>query len=79
MKKEPQIEKIITCLDNYLEQSGEEYIEAPAANELLEKAKLLRDSKNRPGLPLRRLLRAGEIPHAYQEGGKYSRWRIPHS
>ena len=79
MKKEPQIEKIIACLDSYLEHSGEEYIGPPAAKELLKKAKLLPNSESKPGRSLRESLRAGEIPHAYQVKGKYSRWRIPHS
>jgi (p)ppGpp synthase/HD superfamily hydrolase len=30
-------------------------------------------------MPLRRLLREGQIPHAYQVRGKGSEWRIPHS
>jgi hypothetical protein len=32
---------------------------------------LLNDSPDRPGLPLRKLLRAGRIQHAYQEAGRW--------
>lgn len=49
-------------------------ISAPEANRNLEKAGLLNDSENRPGRPLRKLLRAGYFPHAYKENG---RWVIP--
>src|SRR5690606_28138622 len=38
-----------------------------------------RDSKDRPGKPLRNLLRKGQLPHAFQSGGKGSSWTIPHS
>jgi hypothetical protein len=41
-----------------------------AASEL-DRLKLLRDSADRRGLPLRHLLRAGKIDHAYQEGGRW--------
>jgi hypothetical protein len=41
----------------------------------LEHMGLLNDSAQRPGLPLRKMLRAGQIEHAYQEGGRW--WFIP--
>ncbi len=37
----------------------------------LDRLELLRDSDTRPALPLRNLLRAGQIEHAYQEGGRF--------
>lgn len=70
------IDDIINALDTEIDNLGIEYLSAPQANKLLAKKGLLPDSDNRPGLPLRNLLRDGLIPHAYQVGG---RWRIPHS
>lgn len=70
---------IIEYLDNYLIQNGQVSIDPVQANTILEKAELLRDSKDRPGKPLRDLLRKGQIPHAFQSGGKGSDWIIPHS
>ena len=40
----------------------------------LDRLGLLSDSSQRPGLPLRKLLRAGRIQHAYQEAGRW--WYI---
>ena len=37
----------------------------------LDRIGLLNDSAQRPGLPLRKLLRTGQIEHAYQEGGRW--------
>lgn len=65
---------ITEFIDNYLLQNGKDCIGAVEANALLEKAGILNDSKNRPGSPLRKKLRAGELPHAYQVGRK---WVIP--
>ena len=73
------ITAIISHIDNYLEAKAELNIAPIEANVILSKAGLLTDSKFRPGLPLRNLLRAGKIPHAYQIGGKGSAWVIPHS
>jgi len=42
----------------------------PAAREL-DRLGLLKDSDQRPGLPLRKLLRAGRIENAYQENGRW--------
>jgi len=63
-------------IDNYLIKANREDIGAVEANALLSEAGILRDSTHRPGLPLRELLRARKLPHAYQIG---SRWVIPHS
>lgn len=74
--KKIQINKIIECLDSHLKRSGLPYIGAPEANIILEKEMLLKDSASRQGLPLRRLLRAGLLPHAYQINRI---WHIPKS
>lgn len=66
--------QIIDFLDNYMVKNHINTISAVEANALLAKAGLLRDSKSRPGAPLRELLRKGKLPHAYQNG---SIWIIP--
>ena len=73
------IKAIIDFLDNHLTRTGRQSIDPVEANALLEKAGLLRDSMDRPGKPLRGLLRSNKLPHAYQTGGKGSNWVIPHS
>lgn len=73
------IKAIINYLDTYLTRTGRLSIDPVEANAVLEKAGLLSDSKDRPGKPLRNLLRDGQLPHAYQSGGKGSSWTIPHS
>lgn len=73
---EGNIQEIIACLDKYLSESGNEEIGAVEANAVLERAGLLPDRLDRPGAPLRILLRDGKVPHAYQQG---NRWKIPHS
>lgn len=45
-------------------------VTAVEAGAELDRLGLLRDSATRPGKPLRELLRAGGIDHAYQEGGR---------
>jgi hypothetical protein len=74
-----EIKTIIEFLDKYLEKTGRNYIDPVEANIILEKAGLLRNSKDRPGKPLRDLLRKGHLPHAFQSGGKGTAWTIPHS
>lgn len=71
--------EIIKFIDNYLTKAGRTYIDPVEANALLAKAGILRDSQDRPSKPLRDLLRKGQLPHAYQAGGKGSSWSIPHS
>ena len=66
--------KIITFLDAYLQKTGKESISAVEANALLDKVGILNDDPRRHGLPLRRKLRNGELPYAYQVRG---RWIIP--
>lgn len=70
---------IIKFIDDYLTKSGRVEIDPVEANALLAKAGILKDSKDRPGKPLRELLRKGQLPHAFQAGGKGSGWTIPHS
>ena len=73
-----RIRRIVSFLDAIIEYTGKN-IGAVDANHLLEKAGLLKDSPTRRGKPLRDLLRARELPHAYQENGWHSTWVIPHS
>lgn len=70
---------ITKFIDDYLIKSNRADIDPVEANALLAKAGILKDSKDRPGKPLRDLLRKGQIPHAFQAGGKGSKWTIPHS
>lgn len=70
------IDDIIKCLDSWIEKNHVSRLTANEAAEILAKAGILKDSKDRPGQRLRMKLRNGEIPHAYQEGG---RWYIPKS
>lgn len=74
-----QMKTIIDFIDQYLSQNGLQDIDPVEANALLAKAGILRDSKDRPGKPLRDLLRKGLLPHAFQSAGKGSHWIIPHS
>lgn len=73
------IQAIITQLDTYLSRTGKPNIDPIEANDILARKGLLTDSKDRPGKPLRDLLRKGFLPHAFQSGGKGSSWKIPHS
>lgn len=73
------IESIIKYLDNYLTRTGRLNISPVEANDILSRAGLLSDSKDRPGKPIRELCRAGKLPHTFQSGGKGSSWTIPHS
>jgi hypothetical protein len=73
------IKAIISHLDTYLTRTGQPNIDPVEANAILARAGLLTDSKDRPGKPLRDLLRKGLLPHAFQSGGKGSSWTIPHS
>ncbi len=71
-----KIKAIIECLDNHLSKTKEMYISPKEGNHILEKANLLNDSKDKPGKPLRKILKNGNIPHAFQLG---RHWYIPHS
>mgnify|MGYP000492331092 CR=1 FL=1 len=74
-----EIQKIIKFLDDTIEKRGITHLSPVEGNKILDEAGLLNDSSDRPGLPLRRLLRSGRIPYAYQLGGKNSPWFIPQS
>ena len=69
-----RIEAIINAIDDFLVKTKQEFTTPVEINKYLERIGLLNDSTDRPGLPLRKLLRAGEISHAYQIG---TNWRIP--
>ncbi len=71
------IERIIQCLDAHMIKNRLKALNPVEAGEVLDREGLLKDSETRPGLPLRRILRAGKIPHAVQPGGKGSGWVIP--
>lgn len=76
------IELIIKTIDEYLEKNNLERISAVDAAAVLAKNGILADSAARPGLPLRNILRDGEIEHAIYEikkGKKRGHWFIPHS
>lgn len=72
-----KLELIISIIDKYIEYEHKEVLTAIEAAELLDKAGVLKDSLSRPGKPLRDILRAGYIAHAYQLSN--GRWFIPHS
>lgn len=69
-----RIEAIIAAIDDFLVKTKQEFTTPVEINNYLERIGLLNDNANKPGLPLRKLLRAGEISHAYQVS---SNWRIP--
>ena len=71
------IQAIIRSIDTYLNKVGRDSIGPVEANQILQEMGILNDSITRPGLPLRRILRNGEIPHAYQPAGKGTEWVIP--
>jgi hypothetical protein len=69
--------EIIAAIDSYLEQHRKNYVTPSEAAELLDRRGLIEDNPYpRQGLPVRRMLRKGKIPHAYQVN---RRWYIPHS
>lgn len=72
----PSIPRIITEIDHFLKRKGVSITTPAAVGPWLERKGLLKDSSSRPGGSLRKLLRNGEIKHAYQVGNK---WMIPHS
>lgn len=72
-----KLQLIISTLDNYIERNGIDELTAVEAAEILDEVGILNDSSSRPGKPLRDILRAGEIEHAYQLNN--GRWFIPHS
>ncbi len=77
--KEETIRVIIAALDDALEKSGKTFFTTIEAIDVLQKAGLLSDHLEQRGRPVRRLLQAGRIPHAYKVSGKTGQWVIPHS
>ena len=71
-----KIQQIIECLDSWMKKNHRSELGAVEAAEILDKAGILKDSQTRPGKPLRDILRASQIPYAYQQGSK---WVIPYS
>lgn len=71
------INKIISLIDEYLESTRQNIVEANEISIYLDKNGALRHASN--GLPFRKLLRAGKIPNAEQPGGKGTSWYIRHS
>jgi hypothetical protein len=63
-----ETERINRFLQATLEGSGLQSVAAVEAARWLDDAGLLRDSRSRPGKPLRDLLRSGVIKHARQDG-----------
>jgi hypothetical protein len=67
-------------LDDELRERNLDEIPAVDAAAWLDAAGLLVDSSSRPGLPLRKLLRAGLLPHVYQRPARPNgRWFIMRS
>ncbi|MCH5238184.1 MAG: hypothetical protein J1E95_10385 [Muribaculaceae bacterium] len=76
------IELIIRKIDEYLEKNNLNEIKAVEAAEYLDRIGVLKDSKDRPGLPLRNILRDNLIPNAEYRitpGNKRGFWFIHHS
>lgn len=65
------IESINAELKRRLNQGGLERVTAVEAARWLDAAGVLRDSPDRPGLPLRKLLREGRIAGQQQDDGKW--------
>ncbi len=70
------IEKIIKAIDEFLVNKKQNTTTPVEINPYLEEKGLLNDSASRPGRPIRKILKKGQIPHAYQIGVN---WIIPHS
>lgn len=76
------IQLIIKTLDKYIEDNNLIEITAVQANEILDRAGILKDSQLRPGLPLRNILRDNLIPNAeyrIKPGNTRGKWFIHHS
>ena len=68
---------ISAFLQNQLNRRARDEVPAVEAAHWLDKANLLKDSHSRPGLPLRKHLRAGHIAGAEQRPPQpYGRWFI---
>ena len=60
------VENIISQIDKFLKISGKSTTTPVEIGSYLDSKGVLNDSVSKPGLPVRRLLRKGNIPHAYQ-------------
>lgn len=74
-----EISEINRVLDQHLTETGKQSTNPVEANAILAEKGILRNSKSRPGEPLRKLLKKGVFSHAFQSAGKGSHWIIPHS
>ena len=73
---------IVKTIDKFLDTHNLTEITAVDANAILAKEGVLNDSSSRPGLPLRKLLRANKIPTAeyrIKPGNQLGNWFIHHS
>ena len=76
------IDRIVKTIDKYLEDNHLYEVSAVEANEILAKKGVLKDCDDRPGFPLRKLLRNNLIPTAeYKKkpNAKRGFWFIHHS
>jgi hypothetical protein len=71
MPTKAQIEQINRTIQQFACHQPDRRSTAVEVAAELDRAGLLRDSPTRRGKPLRDLLRAGSIAHAYQEGGRF--------
>lgn len=72
-----KIKLIIESIDNYLERTRQQIVEANEVARELDRLGILNFSSK--GQPFRKLLRKGLIPNASQPGGKNTSWYIRHS
>ena len=72
-----KINLIIESIDNFLERTGQQLVEANEVARELDRQGILNFSTK--GQPYRKLLREGLIPNASQPGGKNTSWYICHS
>lgn len=72
-----KIKLIIESIDNYLERTGKQIVEANEVALELDRLGIFNFSTK--GQPFRKLLREGLIPNASQPGGKNTSWFIRHS
>ena len=72
-----RVDDINPCLQSRLRGQRRDEVSAVEAASWLDEAGVLKDSSSRPGLPLRKLLRAGRIQGAEQRPpASHGRWYI---
>ena len=69
------VERIIKAIDEFLERRHQQITTPVEINPYLKTKGILNESATRPELPIRKILRKGWVPHAYQVGVY---WQIPH-